>query len=77
MSAFKISLLGGLCLLAACKPPAAEAQGGAGTLEPLTTPTGQLITSALTGNPVSTLSAPIRAAVAVAAMACRGNGNQA
>jgi hypothetical protein len=33
MSAFKISLLGGLCLLAACKPPAAEAQGGAGTLE--------------------------------------------
>lgn len=33
MSAFKISLLAGLCLLSACKPPAAEAQGGAGTLE--------------------------------------------
>ncbi|MBF7957479.1 DUF3304 domain-containing protein [Rahnella victoriana] len=33
MKLSQLSLLAGLCLLSACKPPAAEAQGGAGTLE--------------------------------------------
>jgi hypothetical protein len=33
MKISQLSLLAGLCLLSACKPPAAEAQGGAGTIE--------------------------------------------
>jgi hypothetical protein len=33
MKLSQLSLLAGLCLLSACKPPAADAQGGAGTIE--------------------------------------------